>query len=472
MKNNRQLGIYIHIPFCVRKCDYCDFLSGPADDSVKASYIEALKCEIAHTAEMIKKRSYKVKANQKEANQKEANQVKDYQAENYQVETIFFGGGTPTAVNAAYIAQLLGEIRKYFDVAPSAEITIECNPGTLTREKADIYRSAGINRISFGLQSADDKLLKLIGRIHTWEDFKRSMETARAAGFDNINVDIMSALPGQTLSGYVNGLESVLSYEPKHISAYSLILEEGTPLGDNPSNYPPVPSEDTEREMYYETLRILEKYGYHRYEISNYAKPGFECRHNLSYWDRKDYLGFGVGAASLFEGKRMSNIRDINEYIRLMGRRRDGVRMETGSSGGAAGGNDSAAADADDYADSIESRLRSEIEVLSREDAMSEFMFLGLRKTAGVSFLDFARQFGEDIGGIFGAAIEENVAKGLLEYVFGEVGVRAGDNDRNVGAWLDRGTDSGFENEDMPAGCRLTGRGIDVSNVVLADFLL
>ncbi len=448
MKNNRQLGIYIHIPFCVRKCDYCDFLSGPADDRVKAAYIEALKCEIAHTAEIVKKGSYQIKVNQKEDNQ-----AKDYQAENCQVETIFFGGGTPTAVNAVYIAQLLGEIRKYFDVAPSAEITIECNPGTLTREKADIYRSAGINRISFGLQSADDKLLKLIGRIHTWEDFKRSMETARAAGFDNINVDIMSALPGQTLSGYVNGLESVLSYEPKHISAYSLILEEGTPLGDNPSNYPPVPSEDTEREMYYETLRILEKYGYHRYEISNYAKPGFECRHNLSYWDRRDYLGFGVGAASLFEGKRMSNIRDIDEYIRLMGRRKDSVRTETDSSGWAAG---------------IESILRNEVEVLSREDAMSEFMFLGLRKTAGVSFLDFARQFGENIGGIFGAAIEENVAKGLLEYVFGEVGVRAGDNDRNVGAWLD----SGFENEDMPAGCRLTGRGIDVSNVVLADFLL
>jgi len=451
MKNNRQLGIYIHIPFCVRKCDYCDFLSGLADDSVKSSYIEALKCEIAHTAEMVKNR-------------------------NCQADTIFFGGGTPTAVNAEYIAQILGEIREYFDVSPSAEITIECNPGTLTREKADIYRNAGINRISFGLQSADDRLLKLIGRIHTWEDFKQSMEIAREAGFDNINVDIMSALPGQTLSGYICGLERVLEYEPEHISAYSLILEEGTPLGDNPSNYPPVPDEDTEREMYYETLRILEKYGYHRYEISNYSKPGCECRHNLSYWDRKNYLGFGVGAASLFDEKRMSNIRSVDEYIRLMGCSKDSARSKkcsgctagraanaAGTAANAAGTAVNAAgtaanaagtaANAADYAYSIESRLRSEVEILSRESAMSEFMFLGLRKTAGISFSDFAEQFGEDICGIFGAAIEENVSKGLLEYVCSDAG-------------------GSFKNGCMPDGCRLTDRGTDVSNVVLADFLL
>ncbi len=420
MKNKRQLGIYIHIPFCVRKCDYCDFLSGPADDSVKAAYVEALKCEIAYMEGIL----------------------------NYQVETIFIGGGTPTAINAEFIAQLLDEVRKNFCVSPYAEITIECNPGTLTKEKADIYRNAGINRISLGLQSADDELLRLIGRIHTWEDFKNSFKLARAAGFENINVDIMSALPGQTLSGYVHGLEKVLGYSPEHISAYSLIQEEGTPLGDNPSNYPPVPDEDTEREMYYETLRLLEAYGYYRYEISNYAKPGYECRHNLSYWERKDYLGFGVGAASLFEGKRMSNIRSVDEYIKYM------------TSG-------QTSAEISKNIDIEESRLRSEAEVLSREDAMSEFMFLGLRKTAGVNFADFAEQFGVDIGSVFGAAIEENIAKGLLEYVNVSGASVAGSpyiNNGYVPAQVDR--------TETAMGCRLTSRGTDVSNVVLADFLL
>lgn len=447
MKNKRQLGIYIHIPFCVRKCDYCDFLSGPADDGVKAAYMEALKCEISHTAGIVKD--------------------SECQAETYQVETIFFGGGTPTAVNAEFIAQLLDEIRKYFCVSPSAEITIECNPGTLTKEKADIYRGAGINRISFGLQSADDGLLRLIGRIHTWEDFKNSFEIARAAGFDNISIDIMSALPGQTLEGYVHGLKKVLKYNPEHISAYSLILEKGTPLGDNPSKYPAMPNEDTEREMYYETLRILESYGYHRYEISNYAKPGYECRHNLSYWERKDYLGFGVGAASLFEGKRMSNIRSVDEYIRLM----------SGTGGSTQRGiGDVRSEVKSKLCGELEKGLRSEVEVLSNRDAMSEFMFLGLRKTAGVSFSDFAGQFGADIRSIFGEAIEENVGKGLLEYVWerGTGASRSQDICRTAVSDITAVPDTMAVSDitAAPAGCRLTSRGIDVSNVVLADFLL
>lgn len=472
MKNKKQLGIYIHIPFCVRKCDYCDFLSGPANNSVKAAYAEALKCEIAHTAGILKRRSgwafgrqgmsCKEPVDLVETGRLNTDCMKEVQPELYQVETIFIGGGTPTAVNAEFIAQILDEVRKSFCVSPAAEITIECNPGTLTREKADIYRSAGINRISFGLQSADDGLLRLIGRIHTWEDFENSFEIARAVGFENINVDIMSALPGQSLAGYVNGLERVLEYKPEHISAYSLILEEGTPLGDNPSNYPPVPDEDTEREMYYETLRLLRAYGYHRYEISNYAKQGCECRHNLSYWERKDYLGFGVGAASLFEGKRMSNIRSVDEYIRLMGCGRNLAES----------------------ADSTESRLRAEVEALSREDAMSEFMFLGLRKTTGVSFADFAEQFGVDIRSVFGDALEENVAKGLLEYVDGsgnavegaisaktEAAVAGG-----VSAEMEAAVSGGVSTETAATaartGCRLTSRGTDVSNFVLADFLL
>lgn len=485
MKNKKQLGIYIHIPFCVRKCDYCDFLSGPANDAVKAAYVRALKREIAHTAGILRDRGYQpevygVESCRAEVHRTGACQAEDYQhkiypLEDYQVETIFFGGGTPTTVNAQFIEQLLDEVRKNFSVAQSAEITIECNPGTLTKDNACIYRNAGVNRISFGLQSADDKLLKLIGRIHTWNDFNNSFELARDAGFENINVDIMSALPGQTLEGYIQGLEKVIRYEPEHISAYSLILEEGTPLGDNPSKYPPVPEEDTEREMYYETLRILEAYGYHRYEISNYAKRGCECRHNLSYWERKDYLGFGVGAASLFEGKRMSNIRSINEYIRLMGEEKkfeDKSRYEGGMSMEPEG----------ELSRKFESRLRSEVEVLSREDAMSEFMFLGLRKTAGVSFSDFTRQFGVDIRSVFGGAIEENVAKGLLEYVWERSDAASGSQDINGRAGSDIAAVADIaavpeitvvaDITAVPSGCRLTRRGTDVSNVVLADFLL
>lgn len=500
MKNKKQLGIYIHIPFCVRKCDYCDFLSGPANDAVKTAYVRALKREIAHTAGILRDRGYQpevygVESCRAEVQRTGACQAEDYQhkiypLEDYQVETIFFGGGTPTTVNAEFIAQLLDEVRKNFSVASSAEITIECNPGTLTKEKAYIYRNAGVNRISFGLQSADNKLLKLIGRIHTWNDFNNSFELARDAGFENINVDIMSALPGQTLAGYVQGLEKVIRYEPEHISAYSLILEEGTPLGDNPSKYPPVPDEDTEREMYYETLRLLEAYGYHRYEISNYAKRGCECRHNLSYWERKDYLGFGVGAASLFEGKRMSNIRSINEYISLMrdygeyislmGEGRSELRAQSqlkDISGDvrlmkdyvenvesiSAGGKCRGGKPNDMRCMELEERLHSEVEILSREDAMSEFMFLGLRKTAGVKFADFARQFGVDIGSVFGVAIEENVAKGLLEYVVD--GGAAAMESQSISI-------TETTAEVVPSGCRLTRRGTDVSNVVLADFLL
>ena len=272
--NEKRGGIYIHIPFCVRKCAYCDFLSAPADEKTQAEYVKALQTEIYQTAKLLSENPYTV-------------------------DTVFFGGGTPSILAPGHVKALADTLRESFPFAENAEITIECNPGTLDEEKAAVYRQAGINRISFGLQSANNRELKMLGRIHTMEEFVKSYETARAAGFDNINIDLMSALPGQTFESFLHTLDTVLALKPEHISMYSLILEEGTALYEHLDRYPALPDEDTEREMYDTACLRLADNGYHQYEISNFAKEGKACRHNLSYWERKNYLGFGTGAASL-----------------------------------------------------------------------------------------------------------------------------------------------------------------------------
>ncbi len=384
MKSRRELGIYVHIPFCVRKCDYCDFLSAPADRSVQEDYMQALLREISRTAQLLGKKT-----------------------EDYEVQSVFFGGGTPSAVGESWIVQIMEALYRHFCFSGCPEVTIECNPGTLTKQKAAAYRKAGINRISFGLQAADDRLLKILGRIHTVHDFERSMETARSEGFGNINIDVMSALPGQTLADCERGIRRIMAYAPEHISAYSLIVEEGTPLFNNPDRYPPLPDEDEEREMYYRIRELLGQGGYRQYEISNFAREGFECRHNLSYWNRADYLGFGLGAASLFEGCRMTNIRSLTEYIKAAG---------------------------------AEAVIGEEAR-LSREDSMEEFMFLGLRKTAGIDGRDFERMFGQTVESVYGSVLDKHIKLGLLE----KTGQSA---------------------------YRLTYKGVDVSNVVLSEFLL
>ena len=290
MKNNNELGIYIHIPFCMQKCIYCDFLSAPADDKTKSSYVKALINEIALSEAGLDKI----------------------------VTSIFIGGGTPSSINAEYIKDILEAVKQRYRVDGNAEITIECNPGTINSEKAYIYREAGINRISFGLQSTDDKELRMLGRIHTFEQFKNSLAIARNAGFTNINIDLMSALPGQTIESFTRVLKEAVSLNTEHISVYSLIIEEGTRLYDNIDNYPDIPDDDDDRKMYALTKEILGQAGYERYEISNYAKAGYECKHNLKYWDRTDYIGFGIGAASLCNHKRYTNISDINNYIKAL----------------------------------------------------------------------------------------------------------------------------------------------------------
>ena len=396
----KELELYFHIPFCERKCAYCDFLSAPADPPVRISYIKKLQEEIAYYGPQFKE---------------------------YQVSSIFFGGGTPTILEGYQLAAILETVKKYFHLVADAEITVECNPGTLDINKADIYRECGINRISFGLQSADNTELKMLGRIHTFEQFKESLSIAEKAGFDNINVDIMSALPGQTMESYKRTVEKVLECNVKHISAYSLIVEEGTPLYDRlDTDYPELPDEDTERQMYYYTQDSLASAGYVHYEISNYARPGYECRHNVSYWERTDYLGFGVGAASLFEEIRHTNITDINMYIdKCGGMINAGSCMDNNVTAG-------------NYNRLYE--IYDDIQKLSLNDRMEEFMFLGLRKIDGISKAEFEKTFSKNIADVYGKVIQENVLNGLLV------------DDGDV--------------------IKLTDRGVDISNVVMADFLL
>ena len=256
------LELYIHIPFCVKKCAYCDFLSGPAGEKEKEEYVKMLVDEIRNCPDTV---------------------------QNYRVISIFFGGGTPSLLTGEQIGRLMDTVREIFTLDEDAEITMEMNPGTVTEEKLRKYRQAGVNRLSIGLQSVNDEELRLLGRIHTYEEFREAYHLARANGFSNINVDLISAIPGQTVESWRRTLEQVMALSPEHISAYSLILEEGTTfykkyVEDEAKEGPKLPDEDAEREMYHRTREFLKDRGYERYEISNYARPGMECRHNLGYW--------------------------------------------------------------------------------------------------------------------------------------------------------------------------------------------
>lgn len=333
----------------------------------------------------------------------------------YEVQTVFVGGGTPTAVPAQLLCDILKTLKECFSVAKDAEISMEANPGTVTKEAFFQYREAGINRLSMGLQSANNEELALLGRIHTYETFLLGYQMAVEAGFTNLNVDLMAALPGQTLESYESTLEKVLSLKPAptHISAYSLIIEEGTPFfewygkerddmertGEKQQH---LPSEEEEREMYLLTARLLAEKGYGRYEISNYSLPGFACRHNQVYWQRGNYVGFGLGAASMVENVRFTNTSVLSDYLQK------------------------------------EEKI-TERTVLTKEEQMEEFLFLGLRLTAGISKQAFFEAFGVPIESVYGEVIRRNVLEGLLQ------------------------------EGDFVA---LTAQGMDVSNYVMAQFLL
>ncbi|MDO5550248.1 MAG: radical SAM family heme chaperone HemW [Lachnospiraceae bacterium] len=508
MNRKKKLELYIHIPFCMKKCLYCDFLSFPSDLQTQAEYMDQLRSEILSSGPWYG---------------------------DYEVSTIFIGGGTPSALEPEQITLLMQAVHRAFQVAEDAEITIEANPGTRLADKLPAYRAAGINRISLGLQSANNEELKFLGRIHRFEDFLMAFQQARMAGFTNINVDLMSAVPGQTVDSWKNTLKKIIMLKPEHISAYSLIIEEGTPFGEHygcqeerkqrekqerreamlcheedcgvetnlkaetdrqaetdpaagtdytvkeypaaaaaygaegnragetvpaakssrtpeavpaaksvrPAEavpaaatrseaqgpiigdfwrgrdpkkpdplyqWPPLVDEEEERRMYHLTKTLLEDAGYQRYEISNYAKPGQECRHNIGYWTGVEYLGFGLGASSYVDGCRFSNVEDMETYQSL-----------------------------DFSLDGLE-LLHGDIHAQSRKEQMEEFMFLGLRMTEGVSDAVFTQTFGVHMDSVYGAVIERMVKHGLLVQ-----------DEKNLA---------------------LTEWGMDVSNYVMSEFLL
>ncbi|MDF2540108.1 MAG: oxygen-independent coproporphyrinogen oxidase [Herbinix sp.] len=403
------LGIYIHIPFCVKKCNYCDFLSAPSDENTKRKYVEALLNQI---------RSYQGKMNE------------------YSIPSIFIGGGTPSSLDASDINLIMKALRETFHMDDNLEATIEINPGTITKEKLLTYKEAGINRLSFGLQSADDRELKLLGRIHTFEQFLENYHLARETGFSNINVDLMSALPGQTIESWENTLKQVASLEPEHISAYSLMIEEGTPFysrfGEGMPEEGKLPEEDADRQMYHRTKELLKEQGYHRYEISNYAKQGYECRHNSSYWTGIEYLGLGLGAASLLSCNHLkqdksngSYIRfhmeeNLNRYIDLCGKYHNNPWNDPDKE--------------------MMKSLYRDMEHLSEKQRMEEFMYLGLRLCEGIKREDFLSRFHVSIESVYGDV--------LLKLIKDDLIIAEGD-------------------------CiRLSEYGIDVSNIVLSEFLI
>lgn len=350
----KKLGLYIHIPFCVKKCHYCDFLSAPATSKVQKSYMEVLRKEIKEKATEYRQ---------------------------WEVDTVFFGGGTPTSVPFEETVQVMELLKEQYRLSEDCEVTIECNPGTATKEALKAYRAAGINRLSIGLQSADDGLLETLGRIHTYEQFLDTFSWAREVGFTNINVDLMSGLPNQTLEQYEDSLQKIVALGAEHISAYSLIVEEGTPFYKMyEEDALPLPDEDTERKMYHRTNELLKEAGFYRYEISNYCKPGYECRHNVRYWKRQDYVGFGLGAASCFEDVRYKNTEWLDEYVL------ENKYME-----------------------------KNDVQALSKEECMEEFMFLGLRMSEGVSKKDFFDKFGVSFESVYQKVADRLVEQKLLE---------------------------------------------------------
>lgn len=373
----KEMSLYIHIPFCKQKCLYCDFPSYAGKESLMNEYIRALNEEILR------------------------------KCSKYKIASIFVGGGTPSYLNEINLESLLKTIN-LLDFKDDFEFTIECNPGTLNEEKLVLMKNYNVNRISMGLQTTNDNILKEIGRIHSFEEFKKNYNQARKAGFENINVDLMFGLPNQSMKDWKVSLEDVMSLEPDHISAYSLIIEEGTCFYNLYNNDKlNIPNEEEERSMYLFTKGFLKDYGYNQYEISNYAKVNKECFHNKVYWKCNEYLGLGVSASSFVDEKRFKNIDDIKIYIEKINNNED---------------------------------VTEEIHVNNINDDMEEFMFMGLRMIEGINLKIFKKRFGKDVFDIYDEVIKNNIKKGLLV----------------------------VDSEKL----YLSEKGIELSNYVMSDFIL
>ena len=380
----KELGIYIHIPFCKQKCYYCDFVSYANKEEKIQEYIECLQKEIEMESEK-------------------------YKNEEYEITTIYIGGGTPSFIDASYIERIINTIKQNYKLYENPEITIEVNPGTINEEKIRKYKDIEINRISIGLQTTKDNLLKQIGRIHTYEEFLNCYKIVKKIGIDNINVDLMLGLPNQTLEDLKEGLIEVINLKPNHISLYSLILEENTILEKMVSqNMAKLPEEDLEREMYWTTKNILEENGYIHYEISNFSKKGYESKHNLNCWNQKEYLGFGVAAHSYIKNKRYCNTNNIEEYIKNV---QNGKILNN----------------------------RTICEIQNKIEEQKEYMLLGLRKIQGVDIQEFKNKFIDNPIYIFHKELEKLVKEELVEIDLNQI--------------------------------KLTSKGLDFANLVWEEFV-
>lgn len=388
----KKLSIYIHIPFCIKKCKYCDFLSYPVAEDEQEAYVTMLLTEI-------EKQSFFYR--------------------DYQIISVFIGGGTPSVLEGKAIEAILCKLKEKFSFVENPEITIEVNPGTVTEDKLALYLHSGINRLSIGLQTADDNELRTLGRIHDYNTFLYTYELARKLGFRNINIDLISAIPGQTYLSYRETLKKTLALEPEHISAYSLILEEGTWFYEHGAELT-FPTEDEDRRLYELTGEMLSEYNYNRYEISNYARKGYECIHNKTYWLRGNYVGFGLGAASLVDEVRWNNKRTMEAYEEAL-REQNEQPLHP------------------DSLSSARTRLGEAVQYLTVEEQMEEFMFLGLRLMEGVEKKAFKSKFGVPIEDIYGETLEKLQQEQLIT---------------------------------VDGSIRLTHHGIDVSNYVMSEFLL
>lgn len=363
----KNIGLYIHIPFCKKKCEYCDFCSYAGKENLINDYVKWLKYEIKEVGE---------------GNKLDYENRLDKLAI---VKTIYIGGGTPSVIESEHISQIMDCVKENYTLSDNVEITIEVNPGTVSKEKLLTYKNSGINRLSIGLQETHDNLLKELGRIHTYDDFLNTYNLAREVGFDNINVDLMLALPKQSMNDLEESLNRIIKINPEHISVYSLIIEERTPFYDKyMSNKIILPEEEEERKMYWLAKRKLEEAGYIHYEISNFAKKGYESRHNLSCWNQEEYIGCGVSAHSYTNNVRYSIIDSIEEYISNF--------------------------ESSNEADNIIFHEKQ-----NKESKMKEFMMLGLRKIDGIQIQNFKSKFRENPIFTYRKELEKLVNEDLLE---------------------------------------------------------
>ncbi|ALP03932.1 Oxygen-independent coproporphyrinogen-III oxidase 1 [Clostridioides difficile] len=368
------LGLYVHIPFCVKKCKYCDFNSYKMDIDSKKRYIEDLKIEMElYSNKLYKDNKYK---------NKECCSLN----KNDKITSIFVGGGTPSILTSDEIREVFISIKEMFDIDENAEITIECNPGTLTLEKLKTMKEIGINRLSIGLQAIQEKHLNFIGRIHTYEEFEKNYKDALSVGFKNINIDLMYSLPNQTLCDWKETLEKVVHLNPTHISAYSLILEEGTELYNMyESNKFELIDENVDIEMYEYTINYLKSKGYNQYEISNYSKEGYNCEHNILYWECEHYIGIGAGASGYINENRYNNVESLEDYHLSLVKREKPIQ---------------------------------ENEILSEKDMIEEKIFMGLRMNKGIKLEDFKKKFGIDFREKYNKQIEMLLARKLINQSF------------------------------------------------------